>query len=565
MSSEKQEQVIQASEIIERFGGIRPMAKKMGVAVTTIQGWKKRDAIPPTRVDAVKEAANANAVDLSGLLGQSESAAEDTVIEVRETVTVSEDSVDLERVESVTTQPHKDEEPLADFSADLKSSQERLEALVAEAQAANDEPVTERTTSFSDNIDIKPQVRSDLHKRLSELEKKAIRKSTWINFILIVFVLCGVGILLLFTQKEQKQDQVRIDSLESDLGSLKSDINAVKEQQSFLNTLIPKDLDHRIEQIQEQAVTAQQKVNEALAVAGGVSNDLLAGNGEKAVAEMEKMAGLISEVSEDFNVEGLLGQYASMGQSLEGQAVIDQAMAQISAVLAAAQGNEEITEEQALQVAAQNSPEIEETLKGVPAAEMKAAVALLALTQFRSSLYRDNQPFQDDLAVLKSLIGDSDPAMSAAIDKLAPTAEEGVLSPAGLQKEFSTLAGDAVVASLKGEDVSLQEKFSAKFNEVLQIEEDGELITGTETQATLDKTEKMLKDGNVQGALETLDTLDPSVQAVFSDWMKKAQKSVSAASLERDVRTNIEQLLGQAVEDYLPGAGEGASHRFYLR
>ena len=29
-----------ATEIIERFGGIRPMAKKIGVAVTTIQGGK---------------------------------------------------------------------------------------------------------------------------------------------------------------------------------------------------------------------------------------------------------------------------------------------------------------------------------------------------------------------------------------------------------------------------------------------------------------------------------------------------------------------------------------------
>lgn len=28
------------AEIIERFGGIRPMAKKIEAAVTTVQGWK---------------------------------------------------------------------------------------------------------------------------------------------------------------------------------------------------------------------------------------------------------------------------------------------------------------------------------------------------------------------------------------------------------------------------------------------------------------------------------------------------------------------------------------------
>src|SRR3954470_13182265 len=38
-----------AERIIERFGGIRPMAHKLEVPVTTVQGWKKRGAIPTVR------------------------------------------------------------------------------------------------------------------------------------------------------------------------------------------------------------------------------------------------------------------------------------------------------------------------------------------------------------------------------------------------------------------------------------------------------------------------------------------------------------------------------------
>ena len=38
-----------AEGIIKRFGGIRPMATKLGVPVTTVQGWKKRNAIPTNR------------------------------------------------------------------------------------------------------------------------------------------------------------------------------------------------------------------------------------------------------------------------------------------------------------------------------------------------------------------------------------------------------------------------------------------------------------------------------------------------------------------------------------
>ncbi len=36
-------------QIIERFGGIRPMAAKLDTPVTTVQGWKKRGIIPLTR------------------------------------------------------------------------------------------------------------------------------------------------------------------------------------------------------------------------------------------------------------------------------------------------------------------------------------------------------------------------------------------------------------------------------------------------------------------------------------------------------------------------------------
>jgi hypothetical protein len=47
-----------ASEhLIQQFGGIRPMANKLEVPVTTVQGWKKRGAIPATRLNDLRAAA----------------------------------------------------------------------------------------------------------------------------------------------------------------------------------------------------------------------------------------------------------------------------------------------------------------------------------------------------------------------------------------------------------------------------------------------------------------------------------------------------------------------------
>ena len=58
-----------AGTIVQMFGGIRPMAKKLGVPVTTVQGWKKRDLIPVGRVKGVLD----RAAELGYDVGQIES------------------------------------------------------------------------------------------------------------------------------------------------------------------------------------------------------------------------------------------------------------------------------------------------------------------------------------------------------------------------------------------------------------------------------------------------------------------------------------------------------------
>jgi DNA-binding transcriptional MerR regulator len=54
-----------ASErLIQRFGGIRPMANKLEVPVTTVQGWKKRGAIPAARLNDLLLAAQRHGIRL---------------------------------------------------------------------------------------------------------------------------------------------------------------------------------------------------------------------------------------------------------------------------------------------------------------------------------------------------------------------------------------------------------------------------------------------------------------------------------------------------------------------
>lgn len=57
-----------AERVIAAFGGIRPMAKAMGIAVTTVQGWKERGAIPLKRMDEIRAGAARHGIDLEAAL-----------------------------------------------------------------------------------------------------------------------------------------------------------------------------------------------------------------------------------------------------------------------------------------------------------------------------------------------------------------------------------------------------------------------------------------------------------------------------------------------------------------
>lgn len=60
----------EAERIIAAFGGIRPMAKALGIAVTTVQGWKERGAIPLKRAAEIREAAARAGIDLDAALAE---------------------------------------------------------------------------------------------------------------------------------------------------------------------------------------------------------------------------------------------------------------------------------------------------------------------------------------------------------------------------------------------------------------------------------------------------------------------------------------------------------------
>ncbi|MCB1532933.1 MAG: uroporphyrinogen-III synthase [Alphaproteobacteria bacterium] len=519
-NTSKGQSIDNASEVIERFGGIRPMAKKIDVAVTTVQGWKKRDRIPAGRRKMILNAAQEHSIDLSDLLKGAPHISTESE--------KSSGGPANENAQATAAPTPGKAAPFSTPETQAKTTPERT----FEAEVAKVEPVKPSSVPPTSVSSLKADPRASIDTRLRQTERNAIKKSTWINFALLIVGLLAVGAFLLFGGNEERMDDMRLGELEENVDQLRGDVDAVKEDQSFLTTMIPQDLDQRIQRIQDQASEAQQKVNQAIATAGAISNDVLGPDGgtfEERAAKLQNYAAASPQV------HALLERFSEMSASMPGQEQLDQAIAQLNNALAGSGAGLEL--EEALDSARQSAPAVGEAFENVPKDELKAAALLLGMTQLRSALNRDNENFTEDLQLMKNLVssGEATPendALLAALDKLAPRAQEGVLTPAGLTDEFRTIAGEAVVESLKGEDVSLSDKVTARFSELLQVEKDGELVNGTPTQETLSRAENMLESGDIAGAIAAVETLDGDAALVAQPWLDEARTTLLAESLK---------------------------------
>lgn len=505
-----------ATEIIERFGGIRPMAKKMSVAVTTVQGWKKRDIIPANRRSAVLEAAENNEIDLSDLIG---SAANQN---------------------SNKTQS-KPEAP-ASFSQQIRHVQPKApvhEPAYETAQETISQATAQQPQRDNRNDTIISQIK--------ESQGKAVEQSTWIMAAMLVIVIVLGGLLLAPTQKEIS-NQLNKNTQRIELAE--QNIQSVDAEQKLLRTLIPANIENRFSDLQVQAKQVQQQIDGFRTEAAKFSANVLstnAGSFDQRITNLEKQVNELTGGSSQLS--NLVSRVRDLQQSVDGQTQLAASMQELKNMVTGLQGRTENLDQALQDVREQAGSALGETLGDVSQDDLKAAALLLGFTQFRTALNR-NQPFEEDLVLLQNMLGEDNPELQQAITALAPKAKSGVLSPSGLSNQFKGLAGDIVVSSLKGEDISVQEKAKARLGEVLKIEKDGELITGTDTQSTVARAQKLLDAGNVEGAIIELQTLQGPAAQTAQPWINEAQMTL--------LSEKVEQLLGSKILGGLQGMN-GAS------
>jgi hypothetical protein len=489
--------ILNAGQVIERFGGIRPMAKKIDVAVTTIQGWKKRDVIPAARHGDIMKAAAQYNVDLSDLI--------------------------------VGAPPvNQNEQPTKESRASVVQSSTDASAVTA-TKAESAMPKAEKPVLLTESMEKRPG---------------KISRAMWINLILAFLAILALAAML-FPQ--------RIDISQ---GTEPAQVAPEKPEHSFLGPLIPENLDEQLASLKEQAGVVQENLGHAVEKAQEISDDVLGENAGTLEQRYTKLEGHMVALANTPELQAMAGRIQSWGLQPMGQEKLDSAMAELAALVGALSTNlpQPGAFESALQTVRENNVNINHTFEGVPQEDLKAAALLLGMTQFRESMGRDRTPFADDLQVLTGLIGEDAPELKASLERLAPYAEQGILTPSGLTTELKEVTGETVVASLKGEDVSLTERAKAKINEVLQIEKNGELVTGTDTQARMTRAQKLMEAGDIEGAIAQVQGLeDPAAQAAAAPWVQNAEATLSAK--------NAQALLDQTLNvGGIPAVGSQVIH-----
>ncbi len=535
MSQEDDGALQNASVIIERFGGIRPMAAKVGAPVTTVQGWKKRDVIPGSRREDVLNAANENRIDLSDLL---------------------KDEANVKPFPGIDKPGAGAEGGFGDTSSPSGNDNVKISV----------EPFRSQPKSFPSSLS--PRIdttHEELMDAIAKGQKKAVRASIWTGVILAGLVAGGAYLAFQPSAKKIEQHGTQIAALEDKVGIMGKDVQSLNDSAGFIKDMVPEKMREQMSALKSQADALQNDIKTVATQAQDLSKTVLATDAGSMSDRLSVLEAKFADMQGGEALKDLTARIRGLEVTLAGQDQLGASVDELRKIVDSLDGQVNYLDDQLSQVQANGSSALGKTLDGVSNKDMKAAALLIAFAQFRDSLGRQG-PFKDDLVLLQKLVGNDDPELQAALQNLAPQAEKGgILTSQGLSQEFRGLAGDIVFSSLKGEDVSMVDQAKARMTQALNLKKDGELIGGTPTQKTVAKAQTQLDAGDVQGAIATLKTLDPEAQNKAQPFIDQAQATVLADQVQGMLRQMIVanvnggnpmgtiKAVGQQIQNAVPG------------
>jgi len=456
-----------ALRVIGAFGGIRPMANKLDVPVSTVQGWKERGVIPESRHDEIRAAATAHDVAL--------------------------DDADLDASAEVPPEAHP--EAPAEAEAEAETA-----ATLAQpwAPAATDEESEEAQESQESAAEDEPPAVA--HPIAAAAQQGG--RSGWVpGFVLgaLVFAIGAGGAVLtkdIWAPAGQTAGTGGTDGGAN--GGADGGANgAVVEQLAAL--------DGRLATIEAQPAAASLPENLATA------DDLRRVEGEIAALSggADATANLAAELKD------LDARLAALGDNAiaEAEAATATALGGLSGEVAAIEASLE---------------EIRAAIDDLKARNADQDALLWSAVGALRDAMRYAGPFSEQLADVSRLAGERAEFLEA-LAELKPLAASGVASLGELQREFPATAREIVAAGYGDGDDGVLGDVLNRVSQVVTVRPVGEVDKDdTSPGAIVARAEGLLDQGDLAAALEELKGLPEGAGKAADTWSQRAQQRIAA-------------------------------------
>ena len=161
--------------------------------------------------------------------------------------------------------------------------------------------------------------------------------------------------------------------------------------------------------------------------------------------------------------------------------------------------------------------ETHETRTTQAAATALAAAALVEVSQ-------GSRPFADELAALRRAGPSGQELAAPELAALARVADTGAPSRAALAAGFPDYAARAASASrAPGDGAGPGDRIAYALSRIVSVRRVGD-VPGNRTDALLARAERLVEDGDLDGALRTLDGLPPAAREAMAPWRARAER-----------------------------------------
>ncbi|MDY0008222.1 MAG: uroporphyrinogen-III synthase [Bdellovibrionales bacterium] len=512
-----------ADPVIDIFGGIRPLANRLGITASTVQGWKKRGIIPDTRVEAIYAAAAEDDIDLNAQLAKGQ-------------YKMTMDDVDGRLAGSSGSERRR--------SSDRRQQRPTYDAHGNVRSATYSGP--DRRTGIDRRAHQARQQQRIRAEKMRFITRTVLMAAFFIGALVYAGFFLMAPEFFSFTERHDREK-----AYEQQLQEYEDKIRELERQQ---NELRRRQGAAPLPQSPQQTASPGigQRMNQGIMKVQGAVDTVkstVSGTIEGAQKTVQK-----NETYQGFqSLMRMMAVFNNMTRSKDGAAEADGMMGNLRSIMAGAPDDPEGLS-RAVEQAQKTDPALQKVMEGIAPKDLGAAAMLLTMNELRGNM-GGGQSFESDLKIIEKYAKD-DPEMQAALKRVAPYARSGVLSRSHLQKEFRNIAADIVMAKLQGEDASVRERVLLRLSKYAKMRKVDD-IEGDTVDATVARAELLLDQGDIKSAIRELQSLEGAPAETAAPWLQQAEGHVAADDSSQVLMQTVLGMLGNGGGSVLGGGFGG--------